>query len=122
MTHIRETTTNEVKMILPRAIHEERTTVIEMQGAMIHYDGGYNDDKFFCFRNKVNASVFFTVKRGPTIHFVFSATYYRRSREQEKIPENGCHPVSTRDINGKKLYLTAYCNGTVRAVFFATSN
>jgi hypothetical protein len=64
------------------------------------------------FCKKVNASLLLTVKHGPTLPFVFGATNYRRSREQKIIPENGCQTVlsATRDIDGKKFYLTAYCN------------
>jgi hypothetical protein len=79
MTQFKETSTNGFKVILQRAFHAETTIEIEMQGAMIHSDLGYKDIKFLNFCNKVNASVFFTVKRRQTLPFVLSATNYIRS-------------------------------------------
>jgi hypothetical protein len=59
--------TNGVKVILQRALHVETSEEIEMKGTVIRSDRGYNDDQFLKFCNKVNASVFFTVKRGPAL-------------------------------------------------------
>jgi hypothetical protein len=59
-----------------------------MQGKMMHGDRGYNNDKFLRFCIKVNAAVFFAVKRVPTIPFVFGATNYRHDRVQLTNPEN----------------------------------
>jgi hypothetical protein len=38
--------------------------------------------------------------------FVVGETTYRQTREQQEIPENGCH--ATRDIDGKQLHMKAY--------------
>jgi hypothetical protein len=91
---------------------------------MIHGGRGYNDDQFLCFCSKIDASVFFTVKRSPTLPFSFGSTYYKHIQEQQVIPENGCQTafMASRDIDGRKLHLTAYRNGTVHVVLFASSN
>jgi hypothetical protein len=91
MTQFRETATNGVKVILLRALHLETSKEIKMQGAMIHSDRGCNNNKILCFCNKVHLSVFFTVKHGPTLPFVFGATNYKRSRKQQVFPKNYFH-------------------------------
>jgi hypothetical protein len=83
----------------------ETTEEVQMKGKMSHGDRGYNVDKFLRFCNKITAAVLFTVKRGPTLPFVFGATNYKRNRDQLPIPENRCKTAitETRDIDSKRL-------------------
>lgn len=124
ITSFAETATNSTKVILQRALHVETTEEVLMSGAMIHGDRGYNDDAFLQFCNAIKASVFFTVKRGPTLPYSFGSTHYKCNRDQQVIPENGCQTVycASRIIDGKKLYFSGYRNGTGRVVFFASSS
>jgi hypothetical protein len=123
ITSFGETATNSTKVILQRALHVETTDEVLMEGAMIHGDRGYNDDAFLRFCSKINASLFFTVKRGPTLPYSFGSTAYRCNIDQQVIPENGCQTayLASRLIDGNKLFFTGYRNGTGRVVFFATS-
>jgi hypothetical protein len=108
MSQFDDTATNGVKENLQGSLSVETTEEEQMHGKMLHGDRGYNDDKLLCFCNKINAAVFFTVKRGPTRPFVIGATNYKRNRDQLTIPENvgPTAIIGVRDIDGKILYLT----------------
>jgi hypothetical protein len=77
ITSFGENATNSTKVILQRALHVETTEEVMMMGSMIHGDRGYNDDAFLKFCNQINASLFFTVKRGPTLPYSFGSTGYK---------------------------------------------
>ena len=71
-----------MKVILNIFLRAETEDKFQMQISMINGGCVYKKNELFRFFNTMNTSVFFTVKRGTTLHFSFVATNYIFSQEQ----------------------------------------
>ena len=86
LTKFSENATDSAKVLLQRATTTTNQLKMDMNGACLTVDRGYNDAEFLEYTASINLNVFFTKKRGANIPWKFGKVGYKGQEKQVNLP------------------------------------
>lgn len=124
VTHHGESATDTVMSNLTIITGDTNQKRIDMGGATLAGDRGYNDEEIYQKSDLHNFEIGNTVKRGPKQAFKFGKTGYKTNKEQRDVSEKG--PAlslgATRAIGDRTIHQTLWRNGVGRCTMLQSTD